>query len=278
MPAAGTAGKKCFQLHILRSLIARIREFLSIGLRVQRPGLPQGDPLTPALQAMAATAPGGKPVSPAGAEVARLIDPLRVRAAFLPTRGSGVAPWRRWIILGTSYRGEGQVRSATRIGLVAHELTHLLQRDLDDPQHWPSGSLRLFTSRRWLGDSTNYMEVLAYIVGSSVELDLLRSGGASASQPLLDRLATLSGGDAANAARYVVKSFSSNAIYRRNHRVEARWPQGRIPPGGWAYWLGQMGFGQVCLDHIRGQAALGSLQFVEPEEVERLLGGARQPG
>lgn len=225
---------------------------------------------------MAATTPGGEPISPAGAELARLIDPLQVRVAFLPTRGSGVTPWRRWIMLDTSYRGEGQVRSATRTGLVAHELTHLLQRELDDPQHWPSGSLRLSTSRRWLGDSTNYMEVLAYIVGSSVELDLLRSSGASAPRPLLDGLATLSGGDAGNAARYVVKSFSSNSIYRRNHRVEARSSQGRIPSGGWAYWLGQMGFGRTCLGHIRGQAALGSLQSVEPEEVERLFGG-RQP-
>ncbi|MGH2621398.1 MAG: hypothetical protein ACRDHG_12630 [Anaerolineales bacterium] len=248
-----------------------VRDLLAVRLHTQRPGRPAGGPLTPALQAMAEASPGGEPISPAGSELARLVEPLTIRAAFLPTAGSGATPWRAWLVLDTSYRGPGQASSPARVGLVAHELTHVLQRELGDPEFWPAGTLRPSRTRRWLGDSTNYMEALAYIVGTSVELDLLQAVGASAPQRLLDRLATLTGEDTSNATRYIVKSFTNNSVYRQNHRVEARFSQGRIPSGGWAHWLGQLGFARISLDHVRAQAAGGELERVEPQEIDRLL-------
>jgi len=227
--------------------------------------------LTPALQAMAATKPDGGSISTVGAELAGLIEPLTIRVAFLPISGSGVTPWRRWVVLDGSYRGQGQASSPGRIGLVAHELTHVLQRELGDTYFWPGGGLRPSRSRRWLGDSTNYMEALAYVVGASVELDLLEAKGMQPNRRLRDDLASLTGEDAANAARYVVKSHPENAVYRKNYRAETQSPDGRIPPGGWSHWLGAIGFGSAAVERIRELAALGSSQVVEPEEVERLF-------
>src|SRR3990172_7259819 len=146
-------------------------------LPTQQPGLPGNGAAAPALQAMAETGPSGEPISLAGSELARLVAPLTIRVAFLPTSGSGATPWRNWLVLDTSYRGPGQASLPARVGLVAHELTHVLQRELGDPQLWPDGTLRPSPTRRWLGDSTNYMEVLAYLIGVSVELDLLMAKG-----------------------------------------------------------------------------------------------------
>jgi hypothetical protein len=241
------------------------RDLLGARLHTQRPGLAAGGPLTPALRAMAETPAGGQPLSPVGAEVARLISPLTIRVAFLPTDGSGATPWRRTLVLDVSYRGPAQAGSPTRLGLVAHELTHVLQRELDDSHFWPAGSLRPSRSRRWLGDSTNYMEALAYLVGGSVELDLLEARGMPVNRRLLDDLATFAGEDAANAARYVSKRFPGNAVYRKNMREEARTPDRRIPDGGWAHWLGRLGFSPPAVDRIRAQAARGTLQQADPE-------------
>ena len=86
----------------------------------------------------------GEPASPAGHDVARLIQAFKVRVAFLPTRGSGATPWRRLIVLDTSYRDQGQAESPTRVALVAHELVHVLQRELDDPEFWPQRRIAPF--------------------------------------------------------------------------------------------------------------------------------------
>ena len=209
----------------------RVGDLLGVRLHTQRPGLPANGPVTPALQAMAKTGPSGEPVSLAGSELARLVAPLTIRVAFLPTSGSGATPWRNWLVLDTSYRGPGQASSPVRVGLVAHELTHVLQRELGDPHFWPDGTLRPSPTRRWLGDSTNYMEVLAYLIGVSVELDLLKAKGMQVAQRLVDDLATFAAEDAANAARYVAKRFPRNATYRKNERVEASSPAARARRG-----------------------------------------------
>jgi len=236
------------------------RDLLGVRLQTQRPGLPADGPLTPALQAMAEPGLGGAPISPGGSELNRLVATLTIRVAFLPTSGSGATPWRNWLVLDTSYRGPGQVSSPARVGLVAHELTHVLQRGLGDSQFWPDGTLRPSRTRRWLGDSTNYMEVLAYLIGTSVELDLLEAKGMPAGQRLLDDLATFAGEDAPNAARYVAKRFPSNATYRKNDREEASVPDRRIPAGGWPHWLGRFGYSAAVVERVRTQAARGNPQ------------------
>jgi len=242
-----------------------VRDWLGVRLQTQRPGLPANGPLGPALRAMAEPGPGGGPISLAGSELTGLVTPLTIRVAFVPTGGAGATPWRNWLVLDTGYRGSGQAGSPARVGLVAHELTHVLQRELGDPQFWPAGSLRPSRTRRWLGDSTNYMEVLAYLIGASVELDLLEAKGTSAGQRLLDDLATFAGEDAPNAARYVAKRFPSNTTYRKNALEEARSPDRRIPAGGWPHWLERLGYSAAVVERIRSQAARGNPQRAEPE-------------
>lgn len=238
----------------------RVRDLLGVRVQTQKPGLPADGPLSPALQAMAQTGPDGGPISLAGSELTRLVTPLTIRVAFLPTSGSGATPWQNWLVLDSSYRGPGQASAPARVGLVAHELTHVLQRELGDPQFWPAGTLRPSRSRRWLGDSTNYMEVLAYLIGASVELDLLEAKGTAAGQRLLDDLATFAGEDAPNAARYVAKRHPENSVYRKNEREEGRSPDRRIPAGGWAHWLGELGYSATVVERIRAQAARGNPQ------------------
>jgi hypothetical protein len=250
----------------------RVGDLLGVRLHTQRPDLPANGPLTPALQAMAKTGPSGEPISLAGSELAGLVAPLTIRVAFLPTSGSGATPWRNWLVLDISYRGPGQASSPARVGLVAHELTHVLQRELGDPHFWPDGTLRPSPTRRWLGDSTNYMEVLAYLIGASVELDLLKAQGMQVAQRLVDDLATFAAEDAANAARYVAKRFPRNATYRKNERVEASSPDRRIPAGGWAHWLGKLGFSAAVVERARAQAARGNPQQAEPEPAGPLPG------
>lgn len=237
-----------------------VLDLLGVRLQTQRPGLPADGPLTPALRTMAETGPGGEPISLAGSELAQLVGLLTILVAFLPTSGSGATPWRNWLVLDTSYRGSGQASSPARVGLVAHELNHVLQRALGDTEFWPDGNLRPSRSRRWLGDSTNYMEVLAYIIGASVELDLLEAKGTRVGQQLLNDLATFTGEDAANAARYVAKRFPTNTTYRKNEREEARSPDRRIPAGGWSHWLQRLGYSAAVVQRVREQAARGNPQ------------------
>ncbi|MEE9217406.1 MAG: hypothetical protein V3U32_08225 [Anaerolineales bacterium] len=200
--------------------------------------------------------------------MARLIQAFNVRVAFLPTRGSGATPWRRLIVLDTSYRNEGQAGSPARVALIAHELMHVLQRELGDPEFWPSGRFRPSLSRRWIGDSTNYMEVVAYIVGASVEIDLLPENQETRIRRLSDWLATVAGEDASNATRAVVKRYKGNSIYRQNYRAEARTPGRRIPSQHWAYWLGVIGFEGQTIEHIRNLAAVGQPKVIAEDELE----------
>jgi len=217
---------------------------------------------------MGARRSSGQPASPVGSDVARLIQTLKVRVVFLPTGGSGATPWRRLIVLDTSYRNQGQAESPTRVALVAHELAHVLQRELGDPEFWPSGGFRPSLSRRWIGDSTNYMEVVAYIVGASVEIDLLPENQETRIRRLSNWLATVAGEDASNATRAVVKRYKSNSIYRQNYRVEAHTSGHRIPAQPWAHWLGVLGFEANTIEHIRQLSALGTPKVISKDELE----------
>jgi hypothetical protein len=264
---------------VKNSLAQTISTFYKKGfqLRLQKPGLPADGPLAPWLAAMSATGSGDQPISPVGAEVARLFSGRKTRVVYMHTAGSGITPWRRLIVLDADYRDPSAWASPAKVGLVAHELTHLLQRDLKPNQYWPSGGLRPSLSRRWVGDSTSFMEVVAYLVGWTVEYDLtavrahdsglpedVRQRSNRALPGLRDRLATLSGPDVSNAVRLVLKIYPDNGVYRQNYRLESRLPDGRIPPGSWHAWLGRMGFARAALDHIWIVAAQGHLQQIDP--------------
>jgi hypothetical protein len=260
----------------LRQIISTFRK-KGFQLRLQKSGLPPDGPLTPWLKAMSAAGESGRPRSPVGAEVARLFSARKTRVVFMHTAGSGITPWRRLIVLDADYRDPAAWNSPAKIGLVAHELTHLLQRDLKPGQFWPSGGLHPSFSRRWVGDSTSFMEVVAYLVGWTVEYDLtaarakdlslseeVRQRSNRALPGLRDRLATLSGPDVHNAVRLVLNIYPDNAVYRQNYRLESRLPGGRIPPGSWYAWLGQMGFSRAAVDHIWVVSAQGRVQQVDP--------------
>jgi hypothetical protein len=248
-----------------------------LSIQAQKPGLPADGPISPCLQAMAARDQAGRLLSPVGADVARLYAGRKTRVVFMHTAGSGITPWRRLIVLDADYKGEGQIKSPAKIGLVAHELTHLLQRDLRNPNYWPSGGLRPARGRRWVGDSTNFMEVVAYLIGWTIEYDLIAARLAapdltpemqertrSALQSLKNRLATLAGRDVRNATRLVIKTFPDNRVYRNNYRLENRLSDGRIPSGGWYDWLLEMGFSRRAVDHIMVIAAQGHAEHIDP--------------
>jgi hypothetical protein len=109
------------------------------------------------------------------------------------------------------------------------------------------------------------MEVLAYLIGASVELDLLEEKRTRVGQQLLNDLATFAADDAANAARYVAKRFPTNTTYRKNDREEARSSDRRIPAGGWPHWLQRLGYSAAVVQRVREQAARGNPQRAEPE-------------
>ncbi len=245
-----------------------------ISLRVQQPGLPDDGPITPFLRAMSRLDDSGE-LSPVGVDLAGTINGRKVWVMFVHTGGAGAAPWRGQIILDSKYRGQGQASSSGNVGLVAHELAHVLQRDLKG-KHWPGGGLRPTLKTRWVGDSTNYMEALSYMVGWTVEYDLRiheASTRDSRLRVLESRLATVAGDDARNAARYVLKLYPDSKVYRQNHRLEAKTRDRRIPPGGWQYWLRQCGFSDDTVNHIRNIAQNGEGEWVDPEVTDKIAFG-----
>ncbi len=256
-----------------------------IALRLQAVGLPENGPITPSLVAMSALDGAGQPISPVGGDVKRLMEARKVWVFFVHTAGSGATPWRGQIVLDIDYMGEGQIAGPAHIALVAHELTHVFQRDLKDSHYWPAGRLRIAKSIRILGDSTNYMEVLAYIVGWTVEHDLLAhevaspdlSAHAKAQRrnrmaKLADRIATLTSPDAHNATRFVLKMHPDMEVYRQNYRVEKTFPDGRIPEGGWDLWLQRIGITLEAIARIQSIAETGELVTVPVEEADQLAG------
>ncbi len=266
-----------------------IRRMLRKGLSLQnqKPGLPEDGPISPCLRALSkkfeneiSGLESSKPISLVGADLARIYARRSLRVLFVDTGGSGVAPWRGLIILDTELRKDGQIKSPGTLAMIAHELTHLLQREFNQPLYWPSGGLHPRLRGRWIGDSTNYMEVLSYIVGWTVEYDFTsaRMGTESRTSEqdardertlttIRNRLATLTGDDPRNACRLVVKLFSSNSVYRQNLKIESRAPDGRIPPGSWHSWMRQMGYSRQSIDHILILASRGQAEWIETDQV-----------
>jgi hypothetical protein len=247
------------------AFLSRIRAlFEKIPLRRQRAGQLNGGPLWACLEAMSAVDHNGNPISPAGFELKELIIRRGVSVAFAPLGGEAAAPWRGFIIIDSSLMDSQQSISPTRIGTVAHELTHILQRDINDPDYWPSGFFRINPHTRWFADSTNFMETQAYLLGYCVQYDLekhkldtapltssQRKGIESRLKKLKVRMSTLANADALNATYYIVNTFPHMYFYRQNYRKETRVTDHRIPNGTWDYWLKRVGYSDRVIDHIR---------------------------
>ena len=241
---------------------------------IQEPGLPPDGPVTVGLEAMAATDPSGDPISIVGREMADLIAQREIRVSFIMD-GGGASPWTNRIFLADRYINTHELETPSGTGLLAHELTHSLQRELDDPHFWPSGEPRLSEPRsRLIGDSTNYMEVLAYIVGDTVEYDMLAQIPSPSRSDIMrmDRLAndiaTLTNDDALNATRYVVRRYNYVDVYKTNYTVEMGVPDHRIPDGGWDHWLREMGFSDEAINHIIDIASTGTVEHVDPDLID----------
>ena len=256
---------------------------------IQEPGLPADGPITASLSAMSALDGAGNQVSPVGADVARLTDGRSVNVTFWDTGGAGVAPLPGRIILPEGYIGGGQAAPEFNVGLVAHELTHVLERDLGDPAYWPSGwnhsNALMFADGPEdliyiVGESTNYMEVMSYIVGEAVEYDLLSQIPPAALTlrevdrlaAIEDNLATYTDPDSANAARYMLTTHPGAEVYRANYVHELGVSDGRIPAGGWDHWLKEMGFSEAATQRIQDIASRGTVQQIDPASLDPKTG------
>lgn len=261
-----------------------------IPLYRQRRRSPDAGPIAPGLKAMCAVDASDKPISRAGVELARFVNRRGLWVAFLPTGGEGASPWSGMILLDSSLQGLEQA-SPFGAGMVAHECTHVLQRDWMDPHFWPSGFLRINPFTRWFGDSTNYMELLSYIVGWTIEYDLAsykrhHTPVNSSEKKKLDRtlraienhLATLTDLDSANAIRYLIKLFYTSFFYTQNYRKELRVEDKRIPRGGWAHWLKRLGFSRKTIEHIQTIADQGKKEDVDKHEIDALAGASKLCG
>jgi hypothetical protein len=223
----------------------------------------------------------GNVISPVGAELTGLIQGRQdgVTITFVDFN-AGIVPWQGHVVLPPNFADGGQLGSAGNVGLVGHELTHVLERDLNDPMHWPSGMPSLESApivlegARIFGDSTNYMEVVSNIVGLSVEYDLRVH--TNPFDPNLDRirnaLATYTDSDALNATRYLVKSENNVEVYRDNYVLEHGISDNRIPAGGWDDWLKTMGLTDTSIQHIRDIASQGTAVHVDPAELDQKTG------
>lgn len=268
-----------------------IANILRKGIRIksQKPGYPEDGPITPSLKVLSALIPSKEsrsdlaadykttsPVSLIGFELARMFMARKVRVIFMNTGGSGIAPWRGLIVLGSDFQGQGQIMSPAAVAKVAHELIHVLQREMNQPHYWPSGSLRPRIGGRWIGDSTNYMELIAYLVSFTVEYDLTAAkfpaGNETSHQQaeietrpgtIRDLLATMTENSPQNAGKLLLKLFPNNPIYRTNQKLEEHFPDRRIPPGSWHYWLRHLGFSRQAVDHIMVLAAQGNAEWLD---------------
>jgi hypothetical protein len=274
-----TSEKKCGCTMRFRNLLKK-----GIFLKKQHAGRSGEGPLGPVFQAISETREvdpansdqSSESISLVGIDLTGIVSKFDFWVLFANTEGSGVAPWKRLIILDTGYQGEGQVASPLKIGLVAHELTHLVQREFNQSHYWPGGGLNPVRGRRWIGDSTNYMEVLAYLVGWTVEYDLTlaqqfdanisqeqRARNESLLATIRERLAGFTGVTPRRTSRMICDLFPDNPIYKQNYYTELRYRDQRIPPGTWHSWLRQMGFSRSAVDHIMVLAAQGERSGVE---------------
>jgi hypothetical protein len=237
-------------------------------LTVQEPGLPPDGPLTVAYEAMMVVGPTGDPASLVGTELVELMWDRRMNVSFIMPSGSGASPWEGRILLAERLVDPSELDLPENAALVGHELTHDLQRELNDPRFFPPGSLRFEEPNRGIvGDSTNYMEVMAYIVGETIEYDLLlqkaSSVGLSAADSLRlnnieNSLATLTDPNSWNAAQSIAAYHQNCDVYLDNFVLENSLPDHRIPPGGWQHWLRETGFSDASIKHIESIAARGT--------------------
>jgi hypothetical protein len=237
-------------------------------LTVQEPGLPPDGPLTAAYEAMMVVGPTGDPASIVGTELVDLMRDRRVNVSFILPSGSGASPWEGRILLAERLVDPSKLDVPENAALVGHELTHDLQRDINDPRFWPDGGLKFEEPKRgYIGDSTNYMEVLAYIVGDTIEYDLLlqKSTVVVLTVDELDRLreiedtlATLTDPDAWSAAQSIAADHQNCEVYLNNFVLENSLPDHRIPPGGWQHWLRETGFSDASIDYIETISARGN--------------------
>ena len=245
---------------------------------VQWPGSPGNGPLTDAFAQMSTKDANGDWISPVGAELTELIGERAIVVTYLDINAGavplGFAPFGiqlgGYVILPEVYAGlPASSLQPDDMGFYAHESTHVLERNLNDPRYWPTGGLS-FGGVRPLGDSTNYMEVVSNIVGLTVEYDLLSqsSPGDARLDDIQDALATYTDADALNASRYLVKSNPGIDVYRANYLHELNISDHRIPAGGWDYWLGEMGFSEEAFQHIRDIASQGTPEYVDPSKID----------
>ena len=121
------------------------------------------------------------------------------------------------------------------------------------------------------------MEVLAYLVGWTVEYDLasIRLHDPEISDEeqveveaqlttIRDRIALFTSVGSHAASRLICDLFPDNPIYRQNFETERRYADRRVPPGPWHAWLRQMGFTRTAVDHILVLAAQSHLTKAEP--------------
>lgn len=164
----------------------------------------------------------------------------------VPTGRSAVTPWRNTMLLDPLFFGE-EGMSPYNLSVIAHEYIHLLQRDLNYPRYFPSGGLRPGKNKRWIGDSTNYMEVLAYIVSFAIWHDSIENDAKR--ERIASDLLWLTG-YSYDACDFVVDKFPNVGIYQKNHEREMKEPDRRIPFGGWEYWLDQFGMSRLAIMRI----------------------------
>jgi hypothetical protein len=249
---------------------------------VQEVGLPIDGPLTSGLLTMASLDPSGNPISPVGTDMTNAISQREIRLSLLPgfIWHGGASPWTNRILLTDTYIFLDKIETPAGAGLLSHELTHALHRELADPYFFPSGEPGNYEPKRgYVGDSTNYMEVLADIVGNTIEYDLLNAKLMDPSTSLVDQanyrrlmggiaddLATLTNPDALNAVRYYVKEYNTVDVYRKNYVIEMGLPDHRIPDGGWQHWLREIGISDDSIIHIENIAATGTFEHV-PEGI-----------
>jgi hypothetical protein len=120
------------------------------------------------------------------------------------------------------------------------------------------------------------MEVLAYIVGDTIEYDLLLQKSSAVALSALENqrliniqndLATLTDPDAWSAAQSIAAKFQNCDVYLNNYVIEYGLTDHRIPPGGWEHWLKELGFSDASIDHINSIASNGTpqpLQALDP--------------
>src|SRR3990170_1308393 len=255
----------------------------------QRPGFPADGPITRAIELLSAVDANGDPISVVGADLARLIyarGGVTVSFSDVLTGGghAGVTPLKGWIWIPESLSILSNQEQEDVVAWIAHELAHVLQRDLSafpdggpGAGSWPWGpygevsasGLFLSDTSAIVGDFTLYMEVQSNIVDKAIYYDLLEARLQSLPQNdpqikittdlmqvLANHLANYTG-SAADACGYVLQEHGLHGMYLGEMVREVAFGA-RIPSGGWQYWLMEQGFSEDAIRQISEIAATGT--------------------